>query len=119
MLLLTKTNVVSRAIKLRLPTERPNVFNEGDITVKVTLLPKDELRALLDADQGDAEFLRRILVSLDGLGDEAGTPISGDAALAEVYSGQWSAYLQNAIIQDYLEQYGDARAKNSKTSRGR
>jgi len=119
MLRLTKTNAVSRTIKLRLPTEKPNVFNEGDITAKVTLLPKDELRVLLDADQGDAEFLRRILVSIEGLGTEEGEPISGDSALAEVYSGKWSAYLQNAIIQDYLEQYGDARAKNSKTSRGR
>ncbi len=119
MLRLTKTTTVARSIKLRLPTENPNTFNEGTITAHVKVLTKDELRVQADTDQSDAEFLRRILVSVEGLGDENGEPLKGDAALAEVYSGAWCSYLQNGIVQDYWEHYGDARAKNSRASRGR
>ncbi|MPS34464.1 MAG: hypothetical protein E2593_04055 [Stenotrophomonas sp.] len=119
MLRLKKTDAVARQVNLRLPTENPNSFNEGTITVMVKVLTKEELRDLANAELGDAEYLRRILISVDGLGDDEGQPIKGEKALEEVYTGAWCAYLQNAILQDYWEQYGDARAKNSRASRGR
>lgn len=119
MLRLIKSNTVSMPCKLRLPTENPAVFNEGSINCKVKILSKDEIRALGEAEPTDAEYIERLLVSVEGLGDEDGNPISGEAALAEVRTGQWSTFLQSAIIQAYFEQYGDARVKNSKPSRGR
>ncbi|ENE1253401.1 hypothetical protein ABM187_003624 [Stenotrophomonas maltophilia] len=119
MLKLKKVAIVCRQVKLRLPTDTPDAFNEGTITVGVKILTKEKLKDLADADLHDTEYLRQILVSVSGLGDEDGNPVEGDAALAEVYNGPWSTYLQNAILQDYWEQYGEVRVKNSKPSRGR
>ncbi|KHS06603.1 hypothetical protein GGR74_002429 [Xanthomonas arboricola] len=119
MLRLTKSETVAMPVKLRLPTDNPNSFNEGTITCKVKVLPKDRVRELSDKETTDAEYLDLVLVDVDGLGDENGNAIKGDAALNEVRTGGWSTFLQNAIIQAYFEQYGDARVKNSKPSRGR
>jgi len=119
MLKLTKTATVARPVKLRLPTDNPATFNEGTIPVGVKLLTKEQLKDLADAELHDTEYLRQILVSVSGLGDEDGHPIEGEAALAQVNTGPWSTYLQNAILQDYWEQYGEVRVKNSKPSRGR
>lgn len=119
MLRLSKTNTVSLPCKLRLPTDNPLKFNEGTITSTVKILPKDRMRELAEAETTDAEYLELLLVSVDGLGDDEGNAIAGDAALDEVRKGQWSTFLQAAILQAYFEQYGDARVKNSKTSRGR
>ncbi len=119
MLRLSKTNTVSMPCKLRLPTDNPLKFNEGTITCQVKVLPKDRMRELAEAETTDVEYLDLLLVSVDGLGDDEGNAITGDAALEEVRKGQWSTFLQAGILQAYFEQYGDARVKNSKTSRGR
>lgn len=119
MLRLTKTETVAMPVKLRLPTDNPNSFNEGTINCKVKILTKDRMRDLTENGTNDAEYLDLVLVDVEGLGDENGTAIKGDAALAEVRAGSWSTFLQSAILQTYFEQYGDARVKNSKPSRGR
>lgn len=119
MLRLTKTETVALPVKLRLPTDNPNTFNEGTITCKVKILPKERMRDLTEQETTDAEYLEQILVDVEGLGDEAGNAISGIAALTEVRTGTWSTFLQAGILAAYFEQFGDARVKNSKTSRGR
>ncbi len=82
-------------------------------------LSKDRISELTQQDTSDGDYLRLILVSVDGLGNEDGSPINGEPALAEVYDGAWSTFLQAGILGAYFEQYGDARVKNSKPSRGR
>ncbi|MCR6661825.1 MAG: hypothetical protein NVV60_01425 [Luteimonas sp.] len=119
MLKLKKTNTVARKVKVRLPTENPNSFNEGEILVRFKISTKDEIAERADRELSDREYIGEIVDSVEGLGDEDGNPIAGDAAMHEVYAGVWSAYLQSAIFQEYHEQYGVARVKNSKTSRGR
>lgn len=119
MLRLTKTETVALPVKLRLPTDNPNAFNEGTITCKVKILSKDRMRELSEKETTDAEYLDLVLVDVEGLGDEDGKAINGEAALREVRDGDWSTFLQAGILQAYFEQYGDARVKNSKTSRGR
>lgn len=119
MLRLSKTETVSMPCKLRLPTDNPLKFNEGTITCQVKVLPKGRMRELSEAETTDVEYLDLLLVSVDGLGDDEGNAITGEAALDEVRKGQWSTFLQAGILQAYFEQYGDARVKNSKTSRGR
>lgn len=119
MLRLTKNNTIALAVKLRLPTDNPGTFNEGTITAQVVILSKDALRDLADADTTDAQYIDQLVKSVDGLGDADGNPISGDAALTELKSGPWSSFLQSAVLQAYFEQFGEARVKNSKPSRGR
>ena len=119
MLKLKKTAEVTRPVKVRLPTENPNAYNEGTITYKAKIKSKDELAELAERGYTDQEYVDELLTEVSGLGTEDGTPISGDAALQEVKGGVWSTYLIGAILQDYFEQYGDARVKNSRPSRGR
>lgn len=119
MLRLIKTETVALPVKLRLPTATAGVFNEGSITAQVVVLSKDQLKDLADAETSDADYIKTIVKDVEGLGDAQGNPIKGEAALAEVLNGDWSSFLQNAILAAYFEQFGEARVKNSKTSRGR
>ena len=119
MLKLSKTNLVALPVKLRLPTENPATFNEGTITCKVLVLAKEKLTELAEIQATDAEYLDTFLKEVEGLGDDEGQALTGEAALDQVRKGPWSTFLQAAILSSYFEQFGDARVKNSKTSRGR
>lgn len=119
MLRLAKTDSVLLPVTLRLPTDKVDIFNEGTIHVQVKVLSKDRLKAMSDDDTQDAEYIREIVLDVQGLGDDAGTAITGPAAVDQVLTGTWSNFLQAAILQAYFAQFGEARVKNSKTSRGR
>ncbi|KAF1692764.1 hypothetical protein CSC62_14110 [Pseudoxanthomonas jiangsuensis] len=118
-LILTAIDTITRPVTLRLPTQTAGKFQEGTINVQARIKTKDELTELADRGLTDLEYIDSLVVSVDGLGDANGNAITGEAALHEVKHGRWSTYLTTAIIQDYFEQFGDARAKNSKPSRGR
>ncbi len=119
MLKLSKATTFAHQVKVRLPTDKPDVFNEGTITVNYNIKSKDEFVELGDKGLSDQEYFDAAVNSVDGLGDSEGNPISGAEALAETKSGKWSTFLLSAIISDYFEQYGEARVKNSRPSRGR
>ncbi|WP_411832327.1 hypothetical protein [Pseudoxanthomonas mexicana] len=119
MLKLTKTALFALTAKLRLPTETPGTFNEGAITAKVKVKTKEQLLDMSEQGFTDIEYINELVDSVEGLGDENGQPITGDAAMHEVRSGAWSPFLQAAILAAYFEQFGEARVKNSKPSRGR
>lgn len=119
MLKLKKVNLIKREIKVRLPTENPNSFNEGTITVGYKCLSQTQAVDILERGLTKQELYDEVVGSVEGLGDENGNPISGEAANKEVKEGLWSAYLLSAINDDFLEQFGEARVKNSKPSRGR
>lgn len=119
MLKLRKTNTITFPVKLRIPTDNPNSFNEGSITVQAKVKSKEELTEYAEKGLNDAEYLEEILVKVEGLGDEDDNPITGEAALAEVKTGLWSSFLTPAILQEYFERMGESRVKNSKPSRGR
>lgn len=117
MLKLTKVDSVVRPVAVRLPTEQENVFNEGTIRVRFKIKSKDEVVEL--SKLADREFIANVVTEVIGLGNDQGEALTGQAALAEVQDGLYSAYLQQAIVAEYWDHFGDARAKNSRTSRGR
>lgn len=119
MLRLARTNTVHLPVELRIPTDQPNVFATGTIQCQVKILAREEIKAIQDNPVEDEEYLRKILVSVAGLGDADGKAIEGDAALEEVFNGSFFAFLQPAIIGAYFDQFGRAHVKNSKPSRGR
>lgn len=119
MLRLSETNTFSLPVKLRLPTENPNSFNEGTISARVKIKSKDELKEMSERELTDMEYIEELLEGVEGLGNSKGEPITGDAAIAEVKTGKWSSYLQAGILGAYFDQFGEARVKNSKPSRGR
>lgn len=119
MLKLRKTNLITLPVKLKLPTDNPNSFNEGTITVQMLVKSKDELAEYRESDMLDADYIDVLLKKVEGLGDEDGAPINDEAAINEVKKGQWSGFLQPAILQTYFEALGESRVKNSKPSRAR
>lgn len=50
------------------------------------------MRELSDKETNDGEYLDLVLVDVEGLADENGTAIKGDAALDEVRIGGWSTF---------------------------
>lgn len=119
MLRLSKSDTVAMQVRLSIPTDKPTVFNEGTIDCQVKILSKQRLKELQEQETGDAEYLKEILQSVTGLGDADGNPLVGEEALANVYEGTWSTFLQPAIVQSYFAQFVEARVKNSKPLRGR
>lgn len=119
MLRLSKTDSVHMPVTLRIPTDKAGVFSEGTIDCHVKILPKERLKELQAEDTADLEYIKEILRSVSGLGDAEGNAITGEDALAQVYQGTWSTFLQPAIVQAYFAQFVEARVKNSKPSRGR
>ncbi|MGH8039287.1 MAG: hypothetical protein ACREPD_16230 [Stenotrophomonas sp.] len=119
MLRLSKTDSVLLPVTLRIPTDKPGAFNEGSIDVLVKVLSKERLKEMSEQEVSDADHIKEFVKSVTGLGDADGNPITGEEALNEVLNGTWSNFLQTAILQAYFGQFGEARVKNSKTSRGR
>lgn len=119
MLKLHKTNLITLSVKLKLPTDNPNSFNEGTITAQMLVKSKEELSEFSDRGWVDADYIEELLKKVEGLGDEDGKAFDNEAAIGEVKKGQWSGFLQPAILQAYFEAMGDSRVKNSRPSRGR
>ena len=117
MLRLARTNTVHLPVELRIPTDQPNVFATGSIQCQVKILAREEVKALQDGPIEDEEYLRKILVSVTGLGDSDGKAIEGDAALEEVFNGAFFAFLQPAIIGAYFDQFGRAHVKTQAVAR--
>jgi len=119
MLKLSKTNTITLPVTVRLPTDDAGKSNEGTLNVRYTLLPREEVIALNKQELTDREYIERVVVGVEGLGNDEGQPISGADALAAVLDSPWSGYLQLAILEEYFTHFGQARVKNSRPSRGR
>lgn len=123
MLKLKKVEGISLNVAVRLPTDDPKVFNEGSFTVRLKNIKRGDLEGILERirsdELDDAGLLREHIIEVTGLGDENGDPITGAAALEELLTGSASAYLVPAVVGEFFEHFKDARAKNSKPSRGR
>lgn len=119
MLKLRRTKNITFPVKVRIPTDNPNTFNEGTFIVQAKVKSKEELAEYTDRGLNDAEYLDELVVQVEGLGDEDGNPITDEAALTEVKTGLWSSFLTPAILQEYFERMGESRVKNSKPSRSR
>lgn len=104
-------------VELAIPPEKP--IMRGHITCDAYIRNKDEIKALADENLEDGEYFDRLIKSVQGLGNDAGTALEGDDAIKEVKEGRFSMYLVPAIVQAYFEQYGEARRKNSRTSQRR
>jgi len=117
MLKLSKTSTYTRVLTVRLPTDDPERFDEATIQVKYRLVPRNELTAL--AAEGDSVLIEKVVADIHGLSDGEGQALTGDAAMAELLEGGWSAHLQGAIVTDLFGQFGEVLVKNSRPSRGR
>ncbi|MEF2154650.1 phage tail assembly chaperone [Luteimonas sp. FXH3W] len=113
MLKLKKTETFKMPVEIQLPDGA-----RGTLTFNVKYKSKADLKRMGDEEFTDEQYIAEILVGApEGLGDENGNAITGDEALREFNDGVYSAFLQNAFLQEFFARFGEARVKNSKSSR--
>ncbi len=124
-LIITKTvTTAPLKITIAIPPENPQI--KGYFTGHAKVRSKVENKALLDKYQdwqgegdSDESLVRELYEGFDGLGDDKGNEITGEAAFDAVLKGPLSAYLTPAVVQAYYEQYGEARQGNFGRRRSR
>lgn len=104
-------------VTLAIPPEDP--IMRGTLKVEVKILSKKEITEAQEDGVKDLEFYDRIVVGIEGLGSIDGQLMEPKEAAREARDGELSMYLVPAIIMSYYEQFGEARRKNSQTSRKR
>lgn len=105
-------------VEFAIPAKNPIL--QGFLIANCNVMSKPDMKAMAeDDDMKDDEMFDQIVVSVEGIGTSQGTLLEGQAALDEVKKGKLSQYLLPAIVGAYFEQFGEARRKNSKPSRGR
>lgn len=124
---LIATKVVSTAplkITIAIPPENPTIkgYFIGHAKLRSKAQNKDLLEKFQDyAGDGDNDeaLVRELYDRFEGLGDEEGNDLTGEAAFDAVLRGPLSAYLTPAVVQAYYEQYGEARQGNFGKRRSR
>lgn len=106
-------------IHLVIPPEKPRL--RGFITCDSVIRTRAEMKELNEANLNDEDYLRAAVTAIHGLATEAEPTVAleGEAAFAEALTGPNSAFILVAIVEGYNAQYGEARQKNLRTSRGR
>lgn len=128
---LTSAATFAATAHVRLPTDTPDVYNEGSFVCRFNHLPHAEVNAFLDGlrELGDGEtparlqdslayqrdFVERALAGVEGISLDGAKP-GADEALALVLGHQT---LWLAALKAFLESHSGAAAKNSKPSRAR
>jgi hypothetical protein len=134
MLKLTQTSTFATTVKVRLPTERPGVFNEGDFTARFKFVEPDkflefvdgvrevgevddhgnrQLATTLEITQYQREVLGQVLEGVEGIGDGNGTAFEPDKQKEMVFA---HLTLLQATFDAFFSGYRAAPAKNSKRS---
>lgn len=104
-------------VQLAIPPEDP--IMRGTLRIEVRILSKNEITEAQEDGVKDLEFYDRIVVGIEGLGSPDGQLLGPQEAIKEARNGELSMYFVPAIILSYYEQFGEARRKNSQTSRKR
>lgn len=117
---LSRTDTFAAPVAVSLPTDDPAVRNEGSFTATFRRLDKravDDLLARLKAgDATDDDVLNEALVSVSGIGNAEGDPLSADDALRAV-RGDFALAAATALA--FFQSVGGAAEKNASKSRGR
>ena len=115
-LLLKKIETFPMKVEVAIPPENP--IMRGHVTVHCKVKTKAEVKDLRERELEDKEYFEEVATGVSGLSapdsDEA---LEGMEAITEFTEGRYSLYLLNAFVEQYFEQYSDARRKNSKTRR--
>ena len=126
MLVIKKANTIEVKINIDVDTDTGKL--KGQFSGFARIISKPAYRELLqklteqqtrgEIEDADEALVRAIYERFEGLGNDDGA-LTGDAAFAEVLSGQYSQFLTTAVINEHTRTLQDASAGNFKTRRGR
>lgn len=103
-------------VNVCLPGADPHKPIEGSYVATFRYLDRAAFEALVEEQLGDAEFLGRVLVAVEGIGDADGAAIDAGKQ-RELVIGDIA--LSAAAVRAFVESLSGAGAKNVKPSRGR
>jgi hypothetical protein len=111
-----RTETFKVTVDVCLPSADPAKPMEGSFVATFRHYNRSAFDALIAEELADREFLDRVLVAVDGIGDENGEPFPAETqrmfVLDELAFGA-------AAIKAFVGSLAGAQAKNSKASRGR
>lgn len=134
MLKLTPIATFATTVKVRLPTEKPNVFNEGEFTARYRFVSPERFTEIMDGireigsedEEGNRQVpttrevtnyqlsvLDEVLDGVEGIGDGDGTAYEPSKQREMVLS---NFALRVAVFDSFFSGYRAAPAKNSKRS---
>lgn len=116
MLKFVKIEKFAATVSVSMPSSDPKKPVEGSFTAFFKHYDRAGFESLVEEQLGDAEFLRRVLVGVDGIGDDSGTVITPEAQLDLVVN---DIALGAAAVRTFVQQLAGAAAKNGKPSRSR
>lgn len=128
MLKIKKVDLVPITIKIEIDSNPPV---KGSFIGYAKVRSKPENKALLERieklgtsavneedKEADEQLIRELYTRFEGIGNDNG-PCEGEAAFAEVLTGELSSYLAPAAVGAYYDHYGEARLGNSGRRRSR
>lgn len=117
---LSRTDTFATSVAVSLPTEDPKTRHEGTFTATFRRLDKRAVDSLLErlrsGEATDDDVLDEALVSVSGIGNAEGEPLSADDAMRAV-RGDFA--LTGATAVAFFKSVGGAAEKNASKSRGR
>jgi len=87
-----------REVEVVFPAESGAGTTKGTLQAEFRMLSQSDIDDRMD--QGDAAFLREVLVGVAGVGDEHGAELSADEARAAVLEDPLAV---SALVGDYFE----------------
>ena len=102
-------------VEVKRPPQKPVI--ERCIIAVCKILNRDEFNALNDEQLKDDIYFDKVVDAVEGLIDEDGKALTGDAAIDYCKNGRYGLYILTAILTVYFEQYSEARQKNSRSQR--
>lgn len=111
---LKKVDTFKARVHLQLLTGDADREQEASFVAEFKHLNRDQFDTLMANKPSDAEFLDQVLVGVSEVADEAGNPVSFEAAKEFIKADL--GYCGNTV-RTFIESLGGAPAKNSKRSR--
>lgn len=116
MLKFVKSDNFRATVHVRLPGNDPQKPVEGSFTATYKHFDRSAFDAMLEEQLADAEFLDRVLVSVEGIGDDNGNALPANEQRVLVLN---DLALGAAAVRCFVESLAGAGGKNSKPLRGR
>lgn len=116
MLKFVKTETFKAEVFVSLITADPHKTNDGSFIATYKFFDREAFLALTQEELSDGDFLRRVLVSVAGLGDAEGNEFPPDVAMETVIG---NLQMAKAAWDSFIARLSGAATKNAKPSRGR
>jgi len=116
MLKLVESKTFKAVVDVVIPTTDPNKPIRGNFTAEFKHMGREALDTAFEQSNDDAEFLREVLVGVDGIVGPGGETLSPEVQMTTVLD---SPTMAAATVRVFFKQVAGVAGKNSRPSRSR